>query len=264
MARERLNTTQRKHEAARRIAPVGADRHRARHVEGGRDFSGGSDPDTMPRIDPDQRIVDEIDALAHRHAHMIHEFQWRRPGAAFVAVDDDEIRIYSALNHRLADREEFPGMADAQFEPGRLAAGQPPHLGDEAHHLQRRRKCPVGRGRDAVLIHGDAPDLGYLFRYLGGRKHPAMSGLGALADLEFHHLDLIMARHSGELVWIERPIAIAATEIPGTDFPDQVAAVLTMIRTDAALAGVMGEAALFRACVQSPHRIRAERAEAHG
>ena len=56
---------------------------------------------------------------------MIHELQRRRAGAAFVAVDDDEIRIDSGFQHRLADREKFPGMADAQLEPGRLAAGQP-------------------------------------------------------------------------------------------------------------------------------------------
>src|SRR4029078_4613937 len=118
MARERLNTAKRKHEAARRIAPIGADRHRARHVERGRDFSGGADPDPMARIDPDQRIVDEADALAHWHAHMIHEFQWRRTGTPFVTVDDDEIRIDSALKHGLADCEEFPGMADTQLETG--------------------------------------------------------------------------------------------------------------------------------------------------
>ena len=28
-------------------------------------------------------------------------------------------------------------MPDAQLEPGRLAAGEPAHLADEAHHLDR-------------------------------------------------------------------------------------------------------------------------------
>ena len=54
-------------------------------------------------------------------------------------------------------------------EAGGLATGQPPHFGNEAHHLQRRRECPMGRGRDAVLVHRDAPNLGYFFRHLGGR-----------------------------------------------------------------------------------------------
>jgi hypothetical protein len=122
-------------------------------------FPGGADPDAIPRIDPDQRIVDETDALSHRHAHMVHEYQRRRASTTFVAIDDDEIRIDTALNHGLADRKEFPGMADAQFESGRLAVRQPPHLGDEAHHFQRRRKCPVGRRRDAIFTHRHPSNL---------------------------------------------------------------------------------------------------------
>ena len=91
----------------------------------------GADLDAVARVDADQRVVDEIDALAHRHAQMVHEFQRRRAGAAFIAVDHDEVGIDAGLQHRLADRQKLPGMADAQLEAGRLAAGQPPHLADE-------------------------------------------------------------------------------------------------------------------------------------
>jgi hypothetical protein len=35
---------------------------------------------------------------------------------------DDEVGIDAGLQHRLADRQEFPGVADAQLEAGRLAA----------------------------------------------------------------------------------------------------------------------------------------------
>src|SRR5208337_4533606 len=103
----------------------------------------------------------------------------------------------------------------------------------------------------------------YLLRDLGGRKDAAVSGLGALADLEFDHLDLVVGSDAREFFRIERAIAVAATEISGTNLPDQVAAVLAMIGTDAALAGVMGEAALFGARVQRAHRVRTERAKAH-
>ena len=72
--------------------------------------------------------MDENEALAHRHAQMIHEFERRGAGAALLAVDHDEIRIDAGLQHRLADRQELPGMADAQLEAGGLAARQPPHL----------------------------------------------------------------------------------------------------------------------------------------
>src|SRR5882757_4536480 len=100
--------------------------------------------------------------------------------------------------------------------------------------------------RDAVLAHRDAPDLGNFFRNLGRRQHPAMPGLGALADLELDHLDLIVGRDTREFVRVEAAVAVATTEIAGADLPDDVAAVLAMIGADAALAGVVREAALFR------------------
>ena len=42
-----LDAAHGKHEAARRVAPVGADGHDAGHVEGGGDFSGHSDLDLI-------------------------------------------------------------------------------------------------------------------------------------------------------------------------------------------------------------------------
>src|SRR5207302_4233926 len=90
-----------------------------------------------------------------------------------------------------------------------------------------------------------------------------MAGLGALADLEFDHLDLIVRREAGEFLRIERAVAIAAAEIAGADFPDDVAAVLAVIGADAALAGIVREIALVGARVQRAHRVGAERAEAH-
>src|SRR5258705_7363054 len=186
---------------------------------------------------------------------MVNDFEWRRTVAASVAVDHDEVGIDSGLQHPLAEREKFRGVADAKLESGGLAAGQPPHLADEGHHFQRRRKCPVGRRRNAVLAHRDAPDFGNLLGDLGGRKHAAVSGLGALADLEFDHLDLIVGGDAGEFLPIERAIAVAATEISRTDLPNKIAAVLAMIGTDTALAGVMREAALTVARVLRAHRV---------
>src|SRR6266404_3126664 len=90
-----------------------------------------------------------------------------------------------------------------------------------------------------------------------------MSGLGALADLEFDHLDLVVARDAGEFFRVERTIAVAAAEIAGADLPDDVAAVFAMIGTDAALAGIVREAALPGAGIQRAHGVRAERAKTH-
>src|SRR6202035_1886203 len=166
------------------------------------------------------------------------------------------------LDHRLADGQKFPGVADAKLETGGLAAAQPPHLADEGHHFQRGRKRPVSGRRNAVLAHRDASDLGYLFGDLGRRQHAAMAGLGALADLEFDHLDLIVGGDAGEFFRIERTVAVAATEISGADLPNEITAVLAVIGTDAALAGVVREAALLRTRVQRAHRVGTERAEA--
>src|SRR5205807_782355 len=209
------------------------------------------------------RVMDEIDALAHRHAQMVHEFQRRGTGAAFIAVDHDEVGINPALDHRLADRQEFPAVADAHLESGGLAAGKISHIADKDHHLQRRRKRPMRGRRDEVLAHWDAPDLGNLFRNLGRRQHSAMPGLGALADLELHHLDLTVGCNAREFVRIEVAVSVAATEIAGSDLPDYVAAILAVIRADAALAGIVREAAFFRPRIERAYRVGAERAKAH-
>ena len=73
------------------------------------------------------------------------------------------------------------------------------------------------RRRDAVLVHRDAANPGNLLGDLGGGQHAAMSRLGALADFEFDHLDLVVTCDTREFVRIERTVAIAATEIAGAD-----------------------------------------------
>src|SRR5437899_2290232 len=90
-----------------------------------------------------------------------------------------------------------------------------------------------------------------------------MAGLGALADLEFDHLDLVVGRDARELLGVERAVPVAAAEIAGADLPDDVAAVFAMIGADTALTGVMREAALPGAGVQRAHGVGAERAKTH-
>ena len=82
-----------------------------------------------------------------------------------------------------------------------------------------------------------------LRRDLGGRQHAAMAGLRALAHLHLDHLDLLARRDLGEQRREEAALRRAAAEIAGADLPDDVAAVLAVIGAEAALAGVVGEAA---------------------
>jgi hypothetical protein len=103
---------------------------------------------------------------------VIGEFQRRRAGAALLAVDDDEIGANFRLQHRLADRQEFPGVADAELEADRLAARQGAQSRDEIHHLDRRREFAVARRRQAVPAGFDAADRGDFLRDLGARSTP--------------------------------------------------------------------------------------------
>ena len=99
------------------------------------------------------------------------------------------------------------------------------------------------RRRYTVLADGHAPDFRNLFGDFRGRQHPAMPRLGALADFD-----------AREFIRIEGAVAVAATEISGTDLQIRSPAFLAMIGTDTTLSGVMGEAALLGAGVQRAPR----------
>jgi hypothetical protein len=62
----------------------------------------------------------------------------------------------------------------------------------------------------------------------------------------------------------EAAVGIARAEIAGADLPDEVAAVLAVIRAQAAFAGIMGETAGLGALVEGADRIWAQGTEAHG
>lgn len=85
-----------------------------------------------------------------------------------------------------------------------------------------------------------------------------------MAHLDFDHAHLRAARLGGEAFGVETPVRRAATEVAAAQFPDQVAAMLAVIRADTAFAGVMVEVAQLGALVEGADGIGAERAEAHG
>ena len=90
-----------------------------------------------------------------------------------------------------------------------------------------------------------------------------MPGLGALAQFDFDHPDLVLTGSFLKFLRAEGAVRVAAAEITAADFPDQVAAMQPVIPADAAFSGVMREMAAFRAEVQCLDRPRAERAETH-
>ncbi len=75
---------------------------------------------------------------------------------------------------------------------------------------------------------------------------------------------MIIARNLREQFGIECPVRIAAAEVPGPDFPDQIAPVLAVVLADAAFAGIVRKVAELGALVEGADGVGAERAEAHG
>lgn len=91
-----------------------------------------------------------------------------------------------------------------------------------------------------------------------------MPRLRTLAQLDLDHLDLRACGLFGKTLWVEKSGFRPTTEIPAADFPDKIAAVLAVVGTYSAFAGVVGEPAQLCTLVQGSNGIGAQRTEAHG
>ena len=117
--------------------------------------------------------------------------------------------------------------------------------------------------RDAIDAHRHAARERDFRCDLGGRQNPAVARLGALRQLDRDHLDLIFGGLSSEFLVVETAVGIAAAEIAGSDLPDQIAAEFAVMHRNRAFAGVVREAALFRAMIERPDRIGRQGPETH-
>ena len=97
--------------------------------------------------------------------------------------------------------------------------------------------------RDAVFVGLDAARPGDFRRHLGGQQNAAVSRLGALAELDLDHLDLVQGRFGFEFFPVEFPVRRAAAEIARGDLPNGVAAARLVVGRQRTLAGVVGKAA---------------------
>jgi hypothetical protein len=75
----------------------------------------------------------EGETFAKRHAEVVHEFEWCRAGAAFLAVDDDEVRRDPDRQHCLDHGEKLPRMTDPELEAGWLAAAATERLSHDCN-----------------------------------------------------------------------------------------------------------------------------------
>src|SRR5262249_8446250 len=130
-------------------------------------------------------------------------FERCRAGAALRPVDNDEVWTNSSFQHGLAERHELPGVADAELEADRLAAGQVAQLREEMHHLDRGLERRMARRRDAIDADRHTACVRNLRGYLGAGQHAAVAGLRPLRQLDLDHLDLRLLRLRGKPVGAE-------------------------------------------------------------
>jgi hypothetical protein len=86
--------------------------------------------------------------------------------------------------------------------------------------------------------------------HLGAGQNAAVAGFCALAHLDFDHLDLRVGRLFLELFRIKAAIVGAAAKIAAAQLPNQIAAAFAVVAGNAALAGVVVEAARLGTLVQ--------------
>ncbi|MNG93246.1 hypothetical protein D3C79_522030 [compost metagenome] len=156
----RLNAANGKHEAACRVDPVSADGQYAGNVEGADDFARRANADAGAQVQADQRVVHEHQAFAHWHAHVVAELARCRAGAAFLAIDNDEVRGDAGGEHGLGNAHEFPRVAQAELEAHGFAARKLAQAGYELQQLDRCAEGAVRRRRDAILAYTYATGLG--------------------------------------------------------------------------------------------------------
>ena len=145
--------------------------------------------------------------------------------------------------------------------------GLPPtgfaQLRDELQQAHRGIERAVPCRRDAVDAHRHAARRGNFRADLGGGQHAAVTGFGALRQLDLDHLHLRIAGVVAEPLEVEATMLIAATEVPRADLPRQVATEFAVVGRNRALARIVIEAAKLRALVQCADRVGRQRAETH-
>ena len=91
-----------------------------------------------------------------------------------------------------------------------------------------------------------------------------MARLGTLAQFNLNHFDLRRQGILNKALSAEGAVFIAATKITRTNFPNQIATMLTVIPRDRPLTSVMRKATLLGAQVQRHDGIGAQGTKTHG
>jgi hypothetical protein len=197
----------------------------------------------------------ERQTVTQRRSDMIHELEGRGSGAAFVAINDDEIRGVSRLQNGLYNRHKFPMVANTQFDPNWLSAREVAQARNKAHQLYWRRESRMHGRRNAVATNINATNLRNLGCDLRCGQNPAEARFGTLTELDLNHLDLRIGRDRSKLFGREFAFGGAAAEVARAYFPDQISAGFPVIRADATFARIVRKIPKLSAEVQRPDRV---------
>ena len=120
----------------------------------------------------------------------------------------------------------------------------------------------LGRGNAIDAYRNTACSSDLRADFLAG-KDAAVTRLGTLAQLQFDHLDLRVGSVVSEAHRVKASLFGSTPEVAAANFPDKVAAILTVVGADPTLASVMRKIAEFGSLVERPDSIGAQGAEAH-
>ena len=198
MAALRLDAADRKHEGARRVAPVRPHGEIARQPHAGIDLAAGHKPDPVLQPAADQRVAHQDQTLLQGQTDPVGQLQRGGPGATLAAVHHDEFRSDAGQADSFHDGENLVGLAHAQLDSHGLAPRQVAHPGREFQHFHRRGKRRMSARRQAIPMRFNLPDLRDFVSHLGGGQKAAMTRFCPLTQLDFGHLDGIVLRLVGE------------------------------------------------------------------
>ena len=134
-------------------------------------------------------------------------------------------------------------MADAELETGRLAPGQTPHLADEPDQLDGRGERHEWLDGEMQSFPSGTPRVSAISRdTLAAGSTPPCPGLAPWLNSGSTILIDRAAAVAANVSGAKAAVRVAATEIAGTDLPDDVAAHSPMIRAEAAFPGIVGKA----------------------
>ena len=202
--------------------------------------------------------------LAHRQADVVHQRHWCCAGAAVAGIHGDEVGGAGGTAPVDFVTQVLKPLktAENRLEPGGLA-GDLADMADQVKQFAVGIHLGMTVRRDRVLASRYAADFGDFPGDLAGRQDAALARFGTLCQLQFDHLNLIVAGDVPQAVITQVAVGVAHAVFGRADLKNHIATALKMIGRQAALAGVEPTSGQFGAARQGTHGGHRQGAEAH-